>query len=190
MIRTIASAALVAASLFAPTLATAQDAVVTAGELELTGAFTRATLPNAPVGGGYVTIANTGTEDDRLIAAASPFSPDVQIHEMRVVNDVMEMNELPDGLAIPAGETVTLQPGGLHLMFMAISEPFVEGGTVPVTLTFERAGTVEIELSVGAFGAAGADDHSGHDMHGHDTHDPDAHDHGEDHHGESGHGEH
>lgn len=164
MIRTLIRAALAATlvSIAAPVLAQNHDtraAEITAGDLTLSGAFTRATLPNAPVGGGYVTIINNGDEADRLVAAESPFSPDVQIHQMAVVNDVMEMNELEDGLEIPAGETVTLAPGGLHLMFMDISEPFVEGETVPVTLTFEKAGEVEIELSVEAFGASA---HEGH----------------------------
>lgn len=140
----------------------AQDGV-TVGDLMISGAFTRATLPNAPVGGGYVTITNTGDEADRLLDAQSSFSPDVQIHEMAVVNDVMQMSQLPDGLEIPAGETVTLEPGGLHLMFMDISQPFVEGETVPVTLSFERAGDVEIELAVQAFGASGMS--SGHEGH-------------------------
>ncbi|WMT91194.1 copper chaperone PCu(A)C [Pelagibacterium sp. H642] len=140
----------------------AQDGV-TVGDLTISGAFTRATLPNAPVGGGYVTITNTGDEADRLLDAQSSFSPDVQIHKMAVVNDVMQMSQLPDGLEIPAGETVTLEPGGLHLMFMDISQPFVEGETVPVTLSFERAGDVEIELAVQAFGASGMS--SGHEGH-------------------------
>ena len=137
---------------------------ITVGDLELTGAFTRATLPNAPVGGGYVTITNKGDEADRLVSAQSSFSPDVQIHEMAVVNDVMQMQQLPEGLEIPAGETVTLAPGGLHMMFMNISAPFVEGETVPVTLVFEKAGEVEIELAVQAFGASGMNT-SGHEGH-------------------------
>lgn len=136
---------------------------ITVGDLELSGAFARATLPNAPVGGGYVTITNTGDRPDRLVSAQSWFSPDVQIHEMAVVNDVMNMQHLPEGLEIPAGETVTLAPGGLHMMFMDIAQPFVQGETVPVTLTFERAGAVEIELAVQAFGASGMT--SGHEGH-------------------------
>lgn len=140
----------------------ASHGAVTVGDLTISGGFTRATLPNAPVGGGYLTITNNGDEADRLIAAASPFSPDVQIHEMAVVDDIMEMREIEGGLEIPAGETVSLAPGGLHLMFMHLAEPFVEGETVPVTLTFEEAGEVEIELTVGAFGASGHDGHAGH----------------------------
>lgn len=131
------------------------------GDLAISGAFVRATLPNAPVGGGYLTITNTGEEAERLVDAQSAFSPDVQIHEMAVVDDVMRMRQLPEGIEIGAGETVTLAPGGLHLMFMDLAEPFVEGETVPVTLNFEKAGDVEVELSVEAFGASSSA-HTGH----------------------------
>lgn len=123
---------------------------VTAGDLTLSGAFTRATLPNAPVAGGFVTITNVGTEDDRLISAASVISNLTQIHEMTIVNDVMKMRELPDGLIIPTGETVTLMPGGYHVMFMDLNGPLVEGETIAVHLTFEVAGDVDIKLPVGA----------------------------------------
>ena len=140
----------------------ASAGTIIVSDLVLSGAFTRATLPNAQVGSGYLSIHNTGTADDRLIAASSPLAGDVQTHEMSVVNDVMQMRELPDGIAIPAGETVELIPGGLHLMMMGLTGPFVEGETVPVTLVFEQAGEVEIELSVLGFGAAGAEDHSAH----------------------------
>jgi periplasmic copper chaperone A len=138
--------------------------VVTLGDLVIEGAFTRATLPNAPVGGGYLTITNNGDEADRLIAAVSAFSPDVQIHEMAVVNDVMQMRQIEEGIQIPAGESVSLAPGGLHLMFMQLETAFVEGETVPVTLTFENSGEIDIELDVRAFGAAGGN--AGHDMGG------------------------
>jgi len=132
---------------------------VMAGSIEISHGFARATLPNAPVGGGYVTLHNGGENDDRLVGAASPVSPDVQLHQMTVEDDVMRMSEVEGGIAVPAGETVTLKPGGLHLMFMQITEPFVEGTSIPVTLTFENAGTAEIGLEVRDI-AAGA----GHDM--------------------------
>ena len=121
---------------------------VTLGDLTISGAFARATLPNAPVGGGYVTITNAGSEDDTLIAASSPVAGEVQLHEMSMQGDVMKMAELPDGIPVPAGETVTLKPGGLHLMFMQLKEPMVEGSNVPVTLTFAKAGTVTVNLAI------------------------------------------
>lgn len=165
MKRIFSAAAMAAALLFAAPAGAQAPATVTAGTLELSGAFTRATLPNAPVGGGYVTITNTGGEADRLVAAASPVAGDVQIHEMKMEGDIMKMAELPDGIEIPAGETLVLTPGGFHLMFMQLNTALVEGTTIPVTLTFEKAGVVEILLSVEGI-AARAPAEGGHEMHG------------------------
>jgi copper(I)-binding protein len=135
----------------------------TIGNIELSGAFTRATLPNAPVAGGFVSISNTGSTDDTLIAATSPVAGEVQLHEMKMEGDVMKMQELPGGIPVPAGQTVMLKPGGLHLMFMQLKQPLVEGNQVPVTLTFEKAGTVELLLDVGG---AAAKAPAMHTMHG------------------------
>lgn len=155
-------AAIAAVILFAaPSFA--HNGVTHLGPINIFGAFTRATLPNAPVGGGFVTIENTGTEADRLVSVASPVSPNVQLHEMAMDGDVMKMRPLDGGVDIPAGETVTLSPGGTHIMFMGITQSFVEGETVPVTLTFEKAGTVELELQVmGPAADAPAGGHEGH----------------------------
>jgi periplasmic copper chaperone A len=130
------------------TASLANAAEVTVGSLTISGGFSRATLPNAPVGGGFLTITNTGAEDDRLVSATSPAAGDVQIHEMKMEGDVMKMAQLPDGLPIPAGQTVTLQPGGFHLMFMQLKQALVEGTKLPVTLTFEKAGSIEVELDI------------------------------------------
>ena len=136
---------------------------VTVGDLEITGAFSRATLPNAPVGGGYLSITNHGSADDRLIGVATPAAGTAAVHEMKMDGDVMRMNEVPDGLVIPAGETVALEPGGLHLMFMDLHAPLVEGQSFPVTLTFEKAGPIEVQLEVGSPAAKGPEmDHSMH----------------------------
>lgn len=122
---------------------------VAAGNLELTAGFTRAMLPGQPVGGGFITITNNGGEDDRLVSAISAQAGEVQLHEMAMEGDVMKMRQLNDGIAIPAGETVELKPGGLHLMFFKVAEPFKEGAVVNVTLTFEKAGAVDVVLPVG-----------------------------------------
>jgi len=128
-------------------------APVTVGDIEITDAFARATLPNAPVAGGYLTITNRGTDDDRLVSATSPAAGKVELHEMSMQNDVMTMAPLPDGIAIAAGETVSLSPGGVHIMFMQLAKPFVEGESVPVTLKFEKAGEVTLDLSISGVGA-------------------------------------
>jgi copper(I)-binding protein len=123
-------------------------ALVTAGDLEISHFRAKAMLPGQPVGGGYLSIANKGSAADRLVAATSPNAGMVEIHIMEIVNDVMTMRPVEGGLEIPAGATVELKPGGAHLMFMAVSEPFRQGATVPVTLEFEKAGKVDLDFPV------------------------------------------
>lgn len=136
------------------------------GALTLAAPYSRATLPNAPVAGGFLTIANGSEADDRLIAASSAIAGRMEIHEMVMDGDVMAMRALEEGLPIRAGQTVALQPGGYHLMFMDLTGPLVEGETVDVTLTFEDAGQITVPLSIQAFNAGAA---------GHGAHDADAH---------------
>lgn len=147
-------------------MAAHDGAVYEIGALHIERPFSRASLPNQPVGGGFFTVTNTGSEDDRLIAAStSPERADhMEIHEMAMDGQVMKMRELPDGLPIPAGETVELKPGGFHLMMMGLKQPLVEGESVTVSLTFEQAGTIEIPLAIGAPNAKGgaAHDHMSH----------------------------
>lgn len=128
--------------------AVADHAGLRAGDLVLMEAFSRATRPGAPVAGGFLAIANTGNEADRLVAASSSAAGHMEIHEMAMADGVMKMRALPEGLTIPAGETVTLKPGGHHLMFMELKQPLAEGGTVEVTLTFEKAGAVTLPLAI------------------------------------------
>jgi copper(I)-binding protein len=125
------------------------------GALKITGAWAKAMLPGQPVGGGYLTIENTGADADRLVAVSSPAAADVEVHEMKMQGDVMKMRKLADGLEIPAGGKIEMKPGGFHLMFMAVSETFTEGGIVKVTLKFEKAGEVEVSLPVEAADAKG-----------------------------------
>ncbi|ARO30310.1 GLE1 domain-containing protein [Rhizobium sp. NXC14] len=121
---------------------------VKAGDLEISGAFAKAMLPGQPVGGGFFTVKNNGKMDDRLLSISSPAAGEVQIHEMATKDNVMRMRQLKDGIAIAAGETVKLEPGGLHLMFQKVKTPFKQGDTVPVTLSFEKAGKVDLVLQV------------------------------------------
>ncbi len=130
-------------------------ASVRVGDLELSGAFTKAMLPGQPVGGGYLTIHNKGASNDRLVAASSSIADMVELHEMAMEGEVMRMRKLNDGIPVPAGATVELKPGGLHLMFMKVKDPFKAGGSVPLTLTFEKAGSVDLVLPVDAAGPAG-----------------------------------
>jgi copper(I)-binding protein len=141
--------------------AAAQHEILVLGDIEISAAFARATLPNAPVGGVYMTITNTGDTDDRLVSVASDVAEVVELHQMALVDDVMNMRPVEGGLALPAGETVTLAPGGLHVMFMGLGQPFTEGECVTVTLTFETAGTTDICVPVMATAADGPMEHEG-----------------------------
>ena len=146
---------LAAAAMLTIVASAAQAEDVTLGTLTLSNTWTRATPPKAMAGGGFVEITNSGTEADRLIAASSPAAKKVELHEMAVTDGVMVMREKEGGIEVPAGETVALQPGGLHIMFMGLNAPFEEGTEVPVKLTFEKAGDVEIKLAVEKMGAKG-----------------------------------
>lgn len=141
-----------------------ETAPVTVGNIEISGAWARAMLPGQPAGGGFLTIVNKGDEADRLVGASSPSAGKVEVHDMKVVNDVMTMRPVEGGLEIPAGAAVALKPGGLHLMFMKVSEPFKDGGAVPLSLEFEKAGKVDVSLPVRKLGEDPAQDmdHSGH----------------------------
>ena len=123
------------------------------GSLEIGHPWARATPPTAPTAGGFLTVTNTGTSPDRLLSVSSPAAASVQIHETKMEGNVMRMREREGGLEIAPGGTVTLAPGNLHLMLMGLKAPFKQGEKVPVTLVFEKAGKIEVELSVVAIGA-------------------------------------
>jgi copper(I)-binding protein len=117
------------------------------GNIVVEDAWIAATNSGATVGAGYVTIRNTGSRTERLTSAASDAADRVELHEMTVTNGMMRMHPVP-AIEIPPGGTVTLAPGGLHIMFLDINTPFTAGSTVPVTLHFEHQGDVEVEFSV------------------------------------------
>ena len=152
----IAALSLAVFTLLSPGPARAHDGAhegVHHGALLITDAWARATPPGAKVGGGYLMIRNEGDAPDRLMGGSVAFAERVEVHEMKMEGEVMKMAPLPDGLEIPAGGAVMLKPGGHHLMFMGLSQPLVEGDSASVTLTFERAGTIEIPFAVAPMGA-------------------------------------
>lgn len=118
------------------------------GDVSVKGGFLKGMLAGQAVGGGFVTIMNGAAADDRFVSASSPVADHVEIHEMKMENDVMKMRPLAEGIAVPAGQAVELKPGGLHMMFMGVKTPFRAGDMVPVTLTFEKAGPVEVMFPV------------------------------------------
>jgi copper(I)-binding protein len=141
------------AAVLAAPWAGAHDTAIKAGNLVITGPWSRQSPMAADVAAGFLTIANTGQEDDRLVKAETAISSMTQIHGMKMEGDVMKMFELPEGIPIPAGSTVELKPKSLHLMFMGLAKPPAEGEHFTATLTFEKAGTVEVQFDVLAPGA-------------------------------------
>ena len=112
------------------------------------------------VAAGYLVLQNHGSSADRLVAATGEVAGITQVHEMAVdASGVMTMKQLADGLEIPAGGEVTLKPGSFHIMFMDLKKPVRQGEPFKGTLTFEKAGTVEVEYSVDAMGGE-HDDHA------------------------------
>lgn len=137
--------------------------VFAAGDLEITGAFTRATLPAAKVAGGYLTIENRGATPERLLGGSTEVAERLEIHQMEMDGDTMKMSRIEDGLEIPPGQTVTLAPGGFHLMLLGLVSPFTEGECLEVTLQFEQVGEVPVVLNIGGIAADAAPaEHAGH----------------------------
>ncbi|MCF1453475.1 copper chaperone PCu(A)C [Agrobacterium vitis] len=128
--------------------APAQAITATLGSLKISGGYLKAMIPGQPVGGGFVTINNTGSVEDKLIAISSPRAMRVELHEMVMQGTIMKMRKIPDGFAIAPGATLQMEPGGYHLMFMGVQMPFKADQTVPVTLTFEKAGKLELAMPV------------------------------------------
>ena len=116
-------------------------------------AWARASPGAVKNGAAFMTIMNHGAAD-RLISAAAPVSAKTELHNHINDNGVMRMRKVP-AIDIPAGETVTLKPGGLHVMFMGLKAPLQEGGSFPLALTFEKAGTVTVQVPVKKAGAMG-----------------------------------
>lgn len=131
------------------------------GEITIDHPIAFETAPGARAGGGFMTITNAGTESDRLIAARAEY-PRVELHTTREEDGVSKMIHL-DAIEIPAGESVTFEPGSYHVMFMGLGEDrFEPGESIPATLVFEKAGEVVISFTVETRGDTAGMNHSGH----------------------------
>lgn len=120
-----------------------------AQDIQIMDAYARSSGPMAKAGAAFMHIMNTGTSDDRLIDAKSSAAKKVELHTHIDMGDgVMKMTHVPEGFAIPAGEAHMLQRGGDHVMFMGLTAPFEQGKLLDVTLVFERAGEIEVQIPV------------------------------------------
>jgi periplasmic copper chaperone A len=144
-------------------LATAAWAQTT---VKVEGAWARPTVAGQAGGGGFLSIT-AGSTGDRLLGARATVSKVVELHSMEMDGNVMRMRQV-DGIDIPAGQTVQLKPGGLHVMFVGLNQTLKKGATIPVTLQFAKAGEVKVDMKVmNAPDAAGHEGHSSKDGHKH-----------------------
>lgn len=130
----------------------ARSTEIAAGDLVLSNAWARATPPGATTGAAYVTIENRGSADDRLVAAASPAASMVMVHETIEEDGVAKMREAEG--KVPRGELLEMAPGGTHIMLMGLTSPLKEGDSLDLTLTFEKAGAVDVRALIAPIGAA------------------------------------
>ena len=123
------------------------------GTIHIAQPWAQATPKGATAGAGYMTITNNGTAPDRVSCVASDASAQCQIHSMTMDGGVMKMRPVEGGLEIKPGETVTLKPASLHVMFLDLKQPLEEGKTVKATLKFDNAGTIDVAYPIAAIGA-------------------------------------
>ncbi len=150
MTRTTFMIAAVLATLAIPP---AQAADVTVGSMKISSPWARATPKGASVGGGYMTITNTGSAPDRLVGGSTDVSKSFEVHEMKVEGGVMKMRPVVGGIEIKPGQTVTLDPGGYHVMFVGLKDQLKQGGHFKATLQFAKAGKVDVDFVVEGIGA-------------------------------------
>jgi periplasmic copper chaperone A len=130
------------------------------GSLKIGHPWTRATPAGAAVGAGYLTITNGGAEADKLTGASFEGAGSVEVHEMKTDDKgVMTMRHITDGLVVAPGATVEFKPESFHLMLMGLKAPIATGPNVKGSLTFEKAGTVDIEFKVEPVGAPESGEH-------------------------------
>lgn len=120
-----------------------------AGELHIAHPWSRALPPNAPVGAAYFVVHNSGESEDRLLGAQTPRAEKAELHTHVHMGEVMKMQKI-DSLGIPAGGAVTFAPGGNHLMLFGLQQPLVAGERFALTLEFEKAGKVDVEVVIEA----------------------------------------
>ena len=138
--------------LFVACLLVANGAMGQTGQLEIQAPWARATLGHAQTGVVYLTIVSPTI--DRLFAVSSPVAKKAELHTMSMERGVMRMGPLA-AMEIPAGQTVTLSPGGTHIMLLGLTRPLREGETFPLTLSFERAGPRQVTVAIEKASAMG-----------------------------------
>jgi hypothetical protein len=119
-----------------------------ADDLQIEHPWARPTVSVQKNGAAYLVVRNLGGTADRLLGASSPEAERIELHDSTVTADGVARMHARDGVEIPAGGEVKLAPGGQHLMLVNLRGRLFEGTDIPITLVFERAGEVPIEVMV------------------------------------------
>lgn len=117
------------------------------GSLQIDHPWARASIGAAKAGAAYLMISNVGAAPDRLIAVETPAARRAALHTHMMDEGVMRMRPV-EAVEVAPGEPAVLQPGALHIMLIGLTQPLAEGGSFPLTLTFEKAGAIEIEVKI------------------------------------------
>ncbi|MEM9249004.1 MAG: copper chaperone PCu(A)C [Pseudomonadota bacterium] len=142
-----------------------------AGAIVVDDPYARAASPNAKSGAAFMVLTNTGSEDDHLVSASSDISARVELHTHKMDGDVMRMIHVEEGFVLPAGQSIALERGGKHVMFMGLNAALEQGNVVEVTLTFEKAGDIVVQIPVDLERAPKGHGHDHGHSHGHGDHD-------------------
>jgi copper(I)-binding protein len=139
-------------------LFSAADAMAQSGDVAISNAWARATPGGAQTAAAYVTLQSAA--GDRLTGIATPEAQKAELHSMTMDGGVMKMRQV-DAIDLPAGQAVTLKPGGYHIMLTGLAKPLQEGQSFPLTLTFAKAGPREISVTVQKAGSMGPSGQAG-----------------------------
>lgn len=117
------------------------------GDISIRDAWVRASIGSAPNSAAYMVVETSGDQPDRLVGASSPAADQVQMHAHVMDGDIARMRPV-EAIEVAPGEPTLLQPGGLHLMLVGLQQKLTEGESVAVTLRFEEAGEVTLEVPI------------------------------------------
>jgi copper(I)-binding protein len=136
--------AIAAATLLLPGVIWAADA---ADQIQAEGAYARAVPPGQPNSAVFMSLSNSSAADHAVTGAESDSSEVVELHTHTMDGGMMRMRQI-ERIDVPAGETVTLEPGGLHVMLIGLKKPLVEGETVAVTLVYDDGSRATLDAPV------------------------------------------
>ncbi len=136
-----------------------------AGPITVEDAWARASASTAQAGAAYLVLSTHADQPDLLVAGSTPVAERVELHTHLMEDGVMRMREV-EAIEVAPGTPTVLEPGGLHVMLMGLTTPLVEGEAFPLTLVFETAGEITVDVTVQSIMATEHDGHHGHGAHG------------------------